>query len=66
MDRQYSFDQMFEALTGVPPFPWQRKLFEKFVHEHSSDGECIPSAAGIRYQKRQRERARCVVALIRD
>ncbi len=34
-----SFDDFFAALTGNPPFPWQRRLFEAF-----SRGEYPPSA----------------------
>jgi hypothetical protein len=27
-----SFDSQFQALSGNKPFPWQRRLFEKFLN----------------------------------
>jgi len=38
------FDAAFEALTGNPPFPWQRALYRRFI----SDGEDnIPATATL-------------------
>ena len=30
MSKAINFDEGFQALTGFPPFPWQRRLFNKY------------------------------------
>ncbi|HET6424902.1 MAG TPA: type I-U CRISPR-associated helicase/endonuclease Cas3 [Planctomycetaceae bacterium] len=40
----FDFDKYFAALTGSLPFPWQRKLFERFVSDHAQP---IPSSCQI-------------------
>jgi CRISPR-associated endonuclease/helicase Cas3 len=39
-----NFDHAFAALTGHPPFPWQRRLFRRFVGE-THDGERFPACS---------------------
>jgi CRISPR-associated endonuclease/helicase Cas3 len=41
-----SFDQDFQALTGKPPFPWQRALFERFVAGDLPTACDIPTGLG--------------------
>lgn len=38
------FQAGFEALTGSPPFPWQRALFVRFVSEHTDN---IPESCNL-------------------
>ncbi len=39
--RDPRFAELFKALTGFEPFPWQGRLFDKFV------GEDIPKACDL-------------------
>ncbi len=39
-----TFDQQFEALTGSPPFPWQRALFERFLEDRPDN---IPQSCNL-------------------
>src|SRR5947209_14835527 len=38
---EIDFDAAFGALTGNPPFPWQRALYERFI------GGDIPSSCNL-------------------
>lgn len=42
-DLRASFNELFQSLTGNPPFPWQRRLFESFVE---SPGE-LPESCSL-------------------
>lgn len=44
-----TFPQLFEELTGNPPFPWQRDLYERFVADRADNipASCIlPTGLG--------------------
>lgn len=44
------FDAAFKALTGHPPFPWQRRLYQAFISGNvDGDGRPanIPSACAL-------------------
>ncbi len=40
------FDAAFEALTGHPPFPWQRRLFERLAGGGACDALDVPTGLG--------------------
>lgn len=40
----FHFDESFEALTGSPPFPWQRALFERFLADRPDN---IPASCDL-------------------
>ncbi|HTU23319.1 MAG TPA: type I-U CRISPR-associated helicase/endonuclease Cas3 [Gemmataceae bacterium] len=42
---QIDFDAAFSALTGNPPFPWQRELYKQFMS--SDPAQNIPAACSI-------------------
>jgi CRISPR-associated endonuclease/helicase Cas3 len=39
-----SFESAFQALTGNPPFPWQRALFDRFLEDGSDN---IPASCNL-------------------
>ena len=39
-----TFDLIFEKLTGNPPFPWQRALYQRFIDEKSGG---IPASCNL-------------------
>jgi CRISPR-associated endonuclease/helicase Cas3 len=41
-----SFESDFTLLTGNPPFPWQRGLYERFVARHFPEACDIPTGLG--------------------
>jgi CRISPR-associated endonuclease/helicase Cas3 len=36
------FDERFQQLTGDPPLPWQRRLYNLFVDKDKDDYERFP------------------------
>ena len=40
------FDETFRSLTGNPPFPWQRRLYEKWVSGNFPKSCDLPTGAG--------------------
>jgi CRISPR-associated endonuclease/helicase Cas3 len=40
------FPEAFAALTGHPPFPWQRKLFERFIAADWPSAVSLPTGTG--------------------
>ena len=40
------FDEIFRSLTGNPPFPWQRRLYEKWVLGDFPKSCDLPTGAG--------------------
>lgn len=45
MNTQIDFDQCFEALTGYPPMPWQRRLYYQLLAGHFTDCD-VPTGLG--------------------
>ena len=41
-----SFDQQFASLTGHPPFPWQRRLYERFCADDIPASCNLPTGLG--------------------
>src|SRR5437667_11055213 len=41
---EIDFDTAFAALTGNRPFPWQRKLYERFISDRPDN---IPSSCSL-------------------
>ncbi len=47
MTANFDFDQAFVALTGFPPFPWQRRLFDHYLSKGAlPSGVDIPTGLG--------------------
>lgn len=40
------FKQLFETLTGHPPFPWQQAMYKRFVGGNLPDVAAIPTGLG--------------------
>ena len=43
-DAMSDFDRTFDALSGHPPFPWQRELYKRFVSDREDH---IPATASL-------------------
>lgn len=47
MTTTFDFDQAFATLTGFPPFPWQRRLFDQYLSKGALPaGVDIPTGLG--------------------
>ncbi len=40
------FSKSFESLTGVPPFPWQTALYQRFTDGQFPSSACLPTGLG--------------------